>query len=524
MATLEEIQNEKIITLGNLQAFYDKLNSDVVSNIHSQITSTNNAIAAVDTAVDALSETFDGHVTDNNNKFTEVNNKFTEVNNKITEIEGLVADNTEAISTEETRATNKEEEIAENLSQEISDRQTQDAATLEAAKSDAASKITTLRGTYTTGTLGELNTAISLNTSNLNTEITRATNAEQSLSDRIDAISGAVGDLNTIDLKVLGEGEYNTETLKPTITNPASNFIYLVPDSTTEGAGDYIEWLYVEEDTDFERIGTTAVDLANYALNSTVETLATTVSDNKANIEKSLADAISALEGADATNLAAAKKYTDDEITELRGGFTDTLNDLADAIDDTNTLITNEKTRAEGAEATLSQSITTEVADRKSGDATTLQSANSYTDEQIAALSNSTGTTTGNLETRVTANETSIANLGESKADLLSPALTGTPTAPTAEISVNNTQIATTAFVQNVITNYNTNTIAKTYATIASLNTTNEAVEQNASDITALGTTLAGHNNRITVLENLFEVADSVDDIITAANNAYPFS
>lgn len=37
------------------------------------------------------------------------------------------------------------------------------------------------------------------------------------------------------------------------------------------------------------------------------------------------------------------------------------------------------------------------------------------------------------------------------KAPLASPALTGTPTAPTPEASVNNTQIATTAFVQSLI-------------------------------------------------------------------------
>lgn len=37
------------------------------------------------------------------------------------------------------------------------------------------------------------------------------------------------------------------------------------------------------------------------------------------------------------------------------------------------------------------------------------------------------------------------------KADLASPALTGTPTAPTAGVTVDTTQIATTAFVQDVV-------------------------------------------------------------------------
>ena len=46
---------------------------------------------------------------------------------------------------------------------------------------------------------------------------------------------------------------------------------------------------------------------------------------------------------------------------------------------------------------------------------------------------------------------TTINNALALKAPLLSPALTGTPTAPTASQSVNNTQIATTAFVKSAI-------------------------------------------------------------------------
>lgn len=46
---------------------------------------------------------------------------------------------------------------------------------------------------------------------------------------------------------------------------------------------------------------------------------------------------------------------------------------------------------------------------------------------------------------------TAIASAISSKADINSPALTGTPTAPTAATSTNTTQIATTAFVQTAI-------------------------------------------------------------------------
>lgn len=47
---------------------------------------------------------------------------------------------------------------------------------------------------------------------------------------------------------------------------------------------------------------------------------------------------------------------------------------------------------------------------------------------------------------------TAIASAVASKADLNSPALTGTPTAPTATVGTNTTQLATTAFVKGEIT------------------------------------------------------------------------
>ena len=51
---------------------------------------------------------------------------------------------------------------------------------------------------------------------------------------------------------------------------------------------------------------------------------------------------------------------------------------------------------------------------------------------------------------------TAIASAISSKADLNSPALTGTPTGPTAAATTNTTQLATTAFVRTEITNLGT--------------------------------------------------------------------
>jgi hypothetical protein len=46
---------------------------------------------------------------------------------------------------------------------------------------------------------------------------------------------------------------------------------------------------------------------------------------------------------------------------------------------------------------------------------------------------------------------TAVASAISSKADLNSPALTGTPTSPTASAGTNTTQLATTAFVQTAL-------------------------------------------------------------------------
>jgi hypothetical protein len=51
---------------------------------------------------------------------------------------------------------------------------------------------------------------------------------------------------------------------------------------------------------------------------------------------------------------------------------------------------------------------------------------------------------------------TAVASAISSKADINSPALTGTPTAPTAAATTNTTQVATTAFVRTEITNLGT--------------------------------------------------------------------
>lgn len=67
---------------------------------------------------------------------------------------------------------------------------------------------------------------------------------------------------------------------------------------------------------------------------------------------------------------------------------------------------------------------------------------------------------------------TAIASAISSKADLNSPALTGTPTAPTAAANTNTTQVATTAFVQTALSSaFTTGMIMMWSGTIATIPT-----------------------------------------------------
>ena len=96
--------------------------------------------------------------------------------------------------------------------------------------------------------------------------------------------------------------------------------------------------------------------------------------------------------------------------------------------------------------------ITTEVTNRNSAissqAATTLSTAEAYTDTaKTSAIS-----TAETFATNAVATETSRAEAAEALlAPKASPALTGTPTAPTASALTNNTQIATTAYTDSAV-------------------------------------------------------------------------
>ena len=79
-------------------------------------------------------------------------------------------------------------------------------------------------------------------------------------------------------------------------------------------------------------------------------------------------------------------------------------------------------------------------------------------------------------------------------APLDSPALTGTPTAPTAVSGTDTTQIATTAFVQDAIAGMGTGSVTS----VGVQNATNGGISVSGSPITSSGTITIGHSNVLT--------------------------
>ena len=81
----------------------------------------------------------------------------------------------------------------------------------------------------------------------------------------------------------------------------------------------------------------------------------------------------------------------------------------------------------------------------------------SYVDTEVAGIVDSAPGTLNTLnELAAAPNDdanfaTTVTNSLALKAPLASPALTGTPTAPTASSGTNTTQVATTAFVQSAV-------------------------------------------------------------------------
>ncbi len=144
----------------------------------------------------------------------------------------------------------------------------------------------------------------------------------------------------------------------------------------------------------------------------------------------------------------ATRKYVDDKALELKVYVDDLMAKHLAAPDPHSQYAPKESPTFTG---------TPKAPTPAAGNNTTQLATTAFVQAALTALINGAPATLDTLkEIAVAINNdpkfsTTINNALALKAPLSSPALTGTPTAPTAEQSVNNTQIATTAFVKSAI-------------------------------------------------------------------------
>lgn len=90
----------------------------------------------------------------------------------------------------------------------------------------------------------------------------------------------------------------------------------------------------------------------------------------------------------------------------------------------------------------------------KIGDGTTAVGSLAFDDEAVRTSISTLSGTVSSLSTQVTELDTAVDSVQtslNSKLDINNGAMTGIPTAPTASVGTNTTQIATTAFVQQAL-------------------------------------------------------------------------
>ncbi|CGP96016.1 tail fiber domain-containing protein [Salmonella enterica subsp. enterica serovar Typhi] len=146
--------------------------------------------------------------------------------------------------------------------------------------------------------------------------------------------------------------------------------------------------------------------------------------------------------------MLATRKYVDDKVLELKVYVDDLMAKHLAAPDPHSQYAQKESPTFTG---------TPKAPTPAAGNNTTQVATTAFVQAALTAIINGAPATLDTLkEIAVAINNdpkfsTTINNALALKAPLLSPALTGTPTAPTAAQSVNNTQIATTAFVKSAI-------------------------------------------------------------------------
>lgn len=82
------------------------------------------------------------------------------------------------------------------------------------------------------------------------------------LNESLDTLKTKVDNIHGFEIVALSEGQYDPETMKPTIENPKTNTLYLVPNDDPTQRNLWIEWLWISNR--WEQFGTAVIDLSEY--------------------------------------------------------------------------------------------------------------------------------------------------------------------------------------------------------------------------------------------------------------------
>ncbi|EFI2930984.1 phage tail protein [Escherichia coli] len=192
----------------------------------------------------------------------------------------------------------------------------------------------------------------------------------------------------------------------------------------------------------------------------------------------------------------ATRKYVDDKVLELKVFVDDKMAKHLAAPDPHSQYAPKESPTLTG---------TPKAPTPAEGNNTTQIATTAFVQAALTALINGAPATLDTLkEIAVAINNdpkfsTTINNALALKAPLSSPALTGTPTAPTAAQSVNNTQIATTAFVKSAIAGM----VGSAPAALDTLNELAAALGNDPNFATTMLNALAGKQPLDNTLTNL---------------------
>ncbi|EEZ0863531.1 phage tail protein [Escherichia coli] len=192
----------------------------------------------------------------------------------------------------------------------------------------------------------------------------------------------------------------------------------------------------------------------------------------------------------------ATRKYVDDKVLELKVYVDDLMAKHLAAPDPHSQYAPKESPTFTG---------TPKAPTPAAGNNTTQLATTAFVQAALTALINGAPATLDTLkEIAVAINNdpkfsTTINNALALKAPLSSPALTGTPTAPTAAQSVNNTQIATTAFVKSAIAGI----VGSAPAALDTLNELAAALGNDPNFATTMLNALAGKQPLDNTLTNL---------------------